>query len=58
MAELLVHKAFREKGSIGFIMAMGNTISDEEMFASFKKNRKFHYRFFVLLINYFINFLL
>lgn len=36
---MLIKKAYFEKGKIDFVLAIGNTLSDEEMFASINKNR-------------------
>ena len=37
---MLLRKAYLEKGKIDFVLAIGNTLSDEEMFASVNKNRQ------------------
>ena len=39
VAELLLKKVYHEKGKMDFVLTIGNSLQDEEMIASIKKNR-------------------
>jgi len=40
ITEIMIQKIYEDKGKIDFIMAIGNGLSDEEMFGSIKLNLK------------------